>query len=432
MKRNTEKKVLSLLLSIFMILGMTALTAVAADDNNHSSNEDRQEENEQNPSLTFTITYDPNGGTGTAYSTENPVGDEVTLLTDDDLRYTRPGYTFLGWSTNPNGTADDIIDPNRLGDLSDEEGLTLFAIWQPNELTMPTPVYTVTFESNGGSEVAPQSISEHDLAAEPSKPVYAGYEFIGWYTGGRQPKLYDFTKTVTESMTLYARWGEQHEAYISGYENGTFRPEINITRGEAAQMLYNIAGELSPHESPDEQEDPETGDDPMTPETPPVNDPSPAISFSDLDTNEWFYNAVIYLAENQAISGYDDGTFRPYEGITRAEFATMIVRYAKLEMGAGSSFSDVPKDYWGITYIGGVSNAGVVAGYTDGTFRPEKLIIRAEAVTMLNNLLGNDAGGMDFSSVPNPFSDVKVGYWAFQQIMECAVSHMHPLPLKMT
>ena len=123
-----------------------------------------------------------------------------------------------------------------------------------------------------------------------------------------------------------------------------------------------------------------------------------AASFEDTEGYE-FEASVLKLADLGVIKGYDDGTFKPESLVTRAEFATMIVRMLGLESAADSlkgqpvDFSDVDPSHWAVGYINVAYMMGIVQGYEDGTFRPAGNITYAEAIKMVLAAMGYSADG---------------------------------------
>lgn len=149
-------------------------------------------------------------------------------------------------------------------------------------------------------------------------------------------------------------------------------------------------------------------------------------NFSDVTADLWYANAVGYMANLGIITGYTDGTFRGDNPISRAEFAVIACRFDQLELSGTNPFSDVDDDYWAVDYISAASEEGWVLGYSDGTFRPSQNITRAQAVTMVNRVL---ARSCDVSFVEDhlddviTFTDVDEDYWAYDQILEATNSH---------
>ncbi|MCI5643512.1 MAG: S-layer homology domain-containing protein [Peptoniphilus sp.] len=204
---------------------------------------------------------------------------------------------------------------------------------------------------------------------------------------------YKVTKNAVEEVKAIA--------YIKGYPDGTFKPQANVTRAEAAQMFATLLN---------------GGADFGT---------SSATKFSDASDN-WFSKAINYVVAKGLISGYPDGTFKPNESITRAEFAQMISGYVKNEKKGSSDFQDV-KDHWAKSAIEKLYGNKNVTGYPDGTFKPNAKITRAEAVTILNSVFNrnttkNSLNNVNTSSL-NKFSDVSEGFWAYYNILDAANTH---------
>ena len=156
---------------------------------------------------------------------------------------------------------------------------------------------------------------------------------------------------------------ENHYGYIVGYDDGTVRPNGKITRAEVATIFFRLLT--------DESRDAywcQTND------------------FSDVSASDWYNNAISTLTNAGILDGYEDGTFRPNGNITRAEFATIAVRFFDLTYEGEDLFPDI-SDHWARDYINQAAAAGFVNGYEDGTFRPNNAITRAEAVTLVNRTL---------------------------------------------
>ena len=108
--------------------------------------------------------------------------------------------------------------------------------------------------------------------------------------------------------------------------------------------------------------------------------------YSDVSADDWFNNAVSTLTNAGVLDGYEDGTFKPNGNITRAEFATITARFFEATYDGENLFPDI-EGHWAQDYINEAANAGIVNGYEDGTFRPQQYITRAEAVTMVNRAI---------------------------------------------
>ncbi|KUP25729.1 S-layer homology domain-containing protein [Paenibacillus sp. DMB5] len=122
------------------------------------------------------------------------------------------------------------------------------------------------------------------------------------------------------------------------------------------------------------------------------------------------------------MNGYPDGSFKPDRQITRAELASLVVLLGNITAAPGAGYSDVAAGYWAESAILQAQGAGILKGYADGTFRPGQPVTRAEAVTAVNRALGRGPlSGADAS----PWSDVPLTHWAFGDILEASMDHTY-------
>ncbi|MCI8336751.1 MAG: S-layer homology domain-containing protein [Peptococcaceae bacterium] len=264
--------------------------------------------------------------------------------------------------------------------------------------------YKVTFKTGENGRLTEGSASIYvDRNAKikdsqiPSVTANEGYAFIGWSIDGKtvaEPTKENITAT-TIFTALYEAVTNQatHDAYIIGYD-GAFRPDGKITRAEMAAMLARVTDGFSEKQSY----------------------PS---SFADVPQGLWYGDYIGFAEQKNIIMGYEDGTFQPEGLITRAEFATMIARFAEIaKKEADTSFTDI-REHWAAEQIQGCYEAGYMNGYPDHSFQPNQHMTRGEAVVVINRVLDRD----DIKEFDNPFYDVNQSHWAYQAIMEAAVSH---------
>ena len=204
---------------------------------------------------------------------------------------------------------------------------------------------------------------------------------------------------------------ETHGAYVVGYTNGTFGPDRDMTRSEAATIFARLLAQRNGER---------------------ITVPT-KTTFPDVPVNAWYAGYVSYLARYGIAVGYTDGLFHGDEPITRAEFTAMAVRFfdaygdgdpAIMEEYGG--FWDVSPGHWAAGYIKDAARYGWVVGYGDGTFHADDEITRAEVVTIVNRLLGREADQEYIADHPRGlvrFPDVSKGYWAYYDILEAANSH---------
>jgi uncharacterized repeat protein (TIGR02543 family) len=148
--------------------------------------------------------------------------------------------------------------------------------------------------------------------------------------------------------------------------------------------------------------------------------------FSDVNPAKWYANAIGYMEQFGIITGYSDGTFRPDAQITRAEFAAIASRFDELVTGESIIFTDVTDDYWARDYIASAAAKGWIKGYPDGTFKPGNYITRAEVVSLVNRMLErySDSSYVDNNTdTLNQYVDLTSRHWAYYDIMEATNSH---------
>ena len=204
--------------------------------------------------------------------------------------------------------------------------------------------------------------------------------------------------TVSESPYSY----QYHAGYVQGMGDGTFEPQSKLTRNQAAKMLIAVS------ETP--LADPE--DCPFT------------------DVSNWAKVYVTTAYEKGYMRGYKDGTFQGKNNITRAEFASMLAQYLKaenieLEQLADVEFTDVSKDKksWYTDNVYLLANAGIVNGYKDGSFRPQELVTRTEAVVMLGRLFGRTDSAPAWAMESSIYRDVSTTFWGYKAIAEATIGH---------
>ena len=214
---------------------------------------------------------------------------------------------------------------------------------------------------------------------------------------------------TTDENGIIVLPGKEHKAYIFGYNDGTFRADNDMTRSEAAAIFARLIAE-------------EKGET-----------VSGKATFSDVKSNDWCYKYIGYLEKYDIIKGYSDGTFRPDDAVTRAEFVTMAVRYYDLFNDVKKSdytvnYKDLTKSYWAYSDIAYAKHIGWLNGYADGTFKGDNNITRAEVVTVTNHAT-NRTPDEDYInknvSTLNKFTDLKNNsHWAYYDIMEAANTHL--------
>jgi len=189
---------------------------------------------------------------------------------------------------------------------------------------------------------------------------------------------------------------DEHIVYING-SGDMVRPSSPLTRAEAAQILYTLLRE------------------------PPAGGAGPG--FSDVPANVWYKNVVSSLAAAGLLNGYPDGTFRPMNYISRAEYVTIFTHCFE-PREADVPFRDA-QGHWAYPQIATAVSYGWLSGYADGTVRPDAPITRAEAIALTNHVLGRkaDLSALQAQGWPMRFLDISPDSWAYADIMEASLPH---------
>ena len=199
---------------------------------------------------------------------------------------------------------------------------------------------------------------------------------------------------------------QDHYSYLIGYSDGTVRPEGKITRAEVATIFFRLLD-----------------DDTRAKYWSSKND------FSDVSADKWYNNAVSTLSNMGVIGGYADGTFRPDAPISRAEFAKIAVSFTQNTGSATYNyFTDVKTTDWFAPYVTAAKDAGLIEGYSDGLFKPESKITRAEACAIVNRTLGRKPSKAHMKiSDRIDWPDVQTTDWFYEAIMEATNSHTYQM-----
>lgn len=410
----------------------------------------------------------------------------------DDF-FTRNGYKFLGWSTDKDATTADEKYDGTTVTMNDD--LTLYAVWEPimlsytvqhvvdgeardvktysqhiletennqlkvqegslTPLTYPgykadsfptekvgdkvadgavltisyvrddaqtkTLVYHVEYrvDSSTGTLLAQEDISVTIWAGDDSYSVTSvpKKKFSGYVRSVASTQL---PVTVKDDDTIYVIYREKsssssdsssntpalnlddHIAYIIGYEDGTVRPNENISRAEVVTIFFRLL-----------QADVRDGN--LTA----VN------TFSDVNEGQWFNKAVSTMAKLGIIEGRSDEVFDPNAMITRAEFAAICARFDTSQPQGESSFADIA-GHWAEAEIKRATALGWVIGYGDENFHPDQPITRAEAVTIINRVLCRiPEDEDDLLDGMNIWPDNQPGMWYYLDVQEATNSHYY-------
>jgi uncharacterized repeat protein (TIGR02543 family) len=373
----------------------------------------------------YTVSFDSNGG-----SLVEPVITNYNTTIAAPTPPTRTGYTFSGWFKDVGLlTAWDFATDRVTQDT------TIYIKWTINQ-------YTVSFEANGGSPVAPQTINYNDPVAGPTFTSKTGYTFVGWYKEAALTTLWDFqTDKVTDDTTLYAKW--QINSYtVSFHSNGgssvhSVTAIYNTTITEPAQPTRNGAifsgwyTDRSYQTMWDFSKNKVTTDTTLyalwtlaylpEPGPKPTPDPNPNPQPTPEPNPE--VDERTHLAY---IKGYSDNTFRPDASVTRVQMAVMLVRNLGInDLSITGNYDDVKETHWAYKEIMLAKQSGIMMG-VGNQFNPSASITRAQMATIVyrwvQNECAKDASAFEQCSKlaeigDSSYSDVDRTHWASEAIV---------------
>ena len=199
---------------------------------------------------------------------------------------------------------------------------------------------------------------------------------------------------------------KDHYSYLIGYSDGTVRPNGRITRAEVATIFFRLLTDDARQRNWSSEN-----------------------NFSDVSADKWYNNAVSTLCHMGVLGGYSDGTFRPNAPITRAEFAKIAVSFSQANGSAVYSyFTNVKTTDWFAPYVTAAKDSGLIEGYSDGSFKPENRITRAEACAIVNRVLGRKPSKNHMKiSGRIDWPDCTTADWFYEAIMEATNSHTYQM-----
>ena len=214
---------------------------------------------------------------------------------------------------------------------------------------------------------------------------------------------WNVSKSIIAAACLNTK---DHYSYLIGYSDGTVRPNGRITRAEVATIFFRLLTDDARQRNWSSEN-----------------------NFSDVSADKWYNNAVSTLCHMGVLGGYSDGTFRPNAPITRAEFAKIAVSFAQANGSAVYSyFTDVKTTDWFAPYVTAAKDSGLIEGYSDGSFKPENRITRAEACAIVNRVLGRKPSKNHMKiSGRIDWPDCTTADWFYEAIMEATNSHTYQM-----
>ena len=265
---------------------------------------------------------------------------------------------------------------------------------------------TVTFDSQGGSQVPSQDITVGEFVSQPDDPTRTGYRFLGWYTAATGGAHWDFIQPVTGDQTLYAQWAylppanPNYKITIGDTENGTVTVNPTAAKAGTTVTIIPVPGEgyqvgtvsvtdrFGQAVAVDQQADGTytfvMPDGQVTVKVTFLQGEAPDLPFSDVTESDWFYDAVTYAYENGLMDGVGMGLFAPNSDTTRAQLVTILHRLAGQPAPSGDSgFSDVETGTWYTDAVAWAAQNGIVNGVSDTQFAPGDDITREQLAVIL-------------------------------------------------
>lgn len=374
-----------------------------------------------NPSITDKITVEITGNSDSVVydGTEHSVKDYTVKISDS--RYTEKDFTFSGKALASGinaGTYEMGLKADQFKNTNARFKNVEFIIKADGVLTITQRPLTITAGSAEG--IAPvtcdkytveglatgdkvDSVKITGIQSEPGEsPNVASDAVIKNAKGEDVTANYKITYVNGVLKAIEVLNKEIHFNYVIGYTDGTIRPSNDISRAEVATIFFRLLTDEAR-----EQYTTTAGD------------------FTDVKAGMWCNRAIATLTNMGIIKGYTDGSFQPNKSITRAELATIIARFAKLDVNT-KTFSDI-NGHWAQKNIELAAGNGWINGYEDGTFRPNNNITRAETFAMINRVLDRQTESVSDllpTSDMNMWSDnMDADAWYYKDVQEATNYH---------
>ena len=315
----------------------------------------------------YTVKFNTNGGSKVNSQTVKKNG-----LVKEPVSPAREDYIFLGWYTDSKLTKPYDFDTKV------KERMTLYAKWEK-----------VSMDDNSGNPgfIEPTPVDPTPIEPTPIEPTPV------------EPTPLPVNPPAQTYSSLLN--GDSGISYVNGRSEGVFAPKLSITRGETAMILYRLMSDearAAYYET--------------------------SNNFNDVGHSAWYNEAISTLVQASVLDGCGDGTFRPEQPVTRAELAAILVRVqGGSSTSGGAGFTDT-SGHWAEGYISSAVRSGLVLGYEDGSFKPNQSVTRAESVTMINRMLMRSV--MDTSaSATVTFTDVQPSDWFYGDVMAAANGYLN-------
>ena len=362
--------------------------------------------------------------TATAKVIAKPAATAISSTTEENVPTDNNAKTFTGTVTLSTGNtkaftfsakeaADNVLKPKmRYAVRVSEDKDDLYKV------TYDTTKYFLTFDTNENNEVSNIRIAKDEdnekvrSEQKPEKDNKITFQNIYTYKkrshssgddgngGGKKEEKPTVEIKDDDALGLN---NTDHFAYIVGYGNGEVRPQNSITRAEVAAIFFRLLED-------------DVRDANYTRQN----------KFTDVSNDAWYCSAVSTLSAMGIISGYPDATFRPNASITRAEFAAIATRFDVNGDKTPASFNDIA-DHWAKDEIAVAANNGWVNGYEDGSFRPQNKITRAETMSLVNRVLNRKPETAEdlLENMTKWTDNADTNAWYYLAVQEATNSHYY-------
>lgn len=368
-----------------------------------------------------------NDGTSTLTITvkiKNPDNSSLDYITGNqlinhpeyfgDIEYVQTASITKGGTYPITMTVREELECLELNDGKETHIITIKMVPEPKSAIATATVtgteLTINVK-NGNNIIIPADKSGKVNLKEVTIPERKGFVVSEFFKDSSYTQVAEDIVDVKDVFEVYVKYvnvtppeimnSQDHNAYVMGYPDGTICPEDNITRDEVSTILYRLLKE-------DVRKEFE----------------SSSNGFIDVTKDMWSNTYVSTMAKGGFLKGYSDGTFRPEDSITRAEFVTILSRLYGDNLpeiqNSKCNYTDI-KGHWAEDYIKAIYELEIVNGYQDGKFKPDKNITRAEVMAIVNRTLVRYAGSS--ASGAKKWTDVNAKDWYYKDILEATNSH---------
>ena len=389
----------------------------------------------------FHVVFDWNEGSGKTETVSVTEGEALgdRMIADP----ARSGYTFTGWNTQQDGKGSSFDNSTVI-----TSPLTVYAQWSENSSggggDGSKTYYYFAIEKVDAQDGSVLSSAKFGLFLDGKQIATAASNRSGiamfrvnasdyrkinaksnlYYQELTAPEGYvvNSDEVSIEKSNLTTSWskaekdaetvrnyrgstpdllnGDDHFAYVVGYQDGCVHPNALITRAETATIFFRLLKD-------------DVRDDNLR----------TSNTFADVPNDYWANTAISTMTGLGILQGRDSATFDPNAPITRAEFAAICARFDTGKSSGSQTFSDI-RGHWAQDYIERAAELGWVKGFEDGTFRPNDCITRAQAMTMINRVLNRiPEDASDLLPDMNVWPDCNPGDWFYLAVQEATNSH---------